>query len=116
LVLGILPRYAVMDYTITPFWHTCINYKGVTDSYRLPEEDWFSIVEGQLRWSNDFYIPGTGVMITLDAGHSIARKFTAYEATRFSKDKAEDADGFILRAAIVWRVVLNKSFSTPASQ
>ncbi|MBL0096727.1 MAG: hypothetical protein IPP46_09700 [Bacteroidetes bacterium] len=112
---GILPRYAVMDYTITPYWHSCINYKGVTDSYRLPEEDWFSIVEGQLRWSNDFYIPRTGLMMTVDVGHSIARKFTAYEATRFSKDKSKEIDGFILRAAIVWRVVLNKSFSTPAS-
>lgn len=110
---GILPRYAVLDYAITSIWHTCLHYKGVTDSYRLPENDWFAIVEGQLRWSNDFYIPRTGWMATVDAGHSIARKFSSYDAASFSENNLSIADGFIFRVALSWRVVLNKNYHAP---
>ncbi|MBK7681253.1 MAG: hypothetical protein IPJ26_01690 [Bacteroidetes bacterium] len=109
---GILPRYAVFDYTITPNWHSCIMYKGVTDTYRLPDEDWFLIGEGQLRWANDFYLPKLPFFITLDIGHSVSRQFQFYDANRFTKLKQTPTNGLILKVGLTYRVVTDKRFRT----
>ncbi len=109
---GILPRYAVFDYTITPHWHSCIMYKGVTDTYRLPDEDWFLIGEGQLRWANDFYLPKTPLMFTVDIGHSVTRQFQFYDASRFEKQKITPTNGLILKLGLTYRVVTDKRFKT----
>ncbi len=111
---GIVPRYLTLDYAITPCWHSSLQYKGVTDSYRLPEGDWFSIVEGQVRWAQDFYIPKTSLMLTCDIGHSLTRKFTGYEAESFTKKSIRPSDSFIFRIALAWRAVLNRAFHVPA--
>jgi hypothetical protein len=109
---GILPRFAVFDYTVTPHWHSGIVYKGVNDSYRLPDEDWFLIGEGQLRWANDFYIPKTPMMLTIDIGHTLARQFRFYDDERFSKQKLTPTNGLILKIGLTYRVVTDKRFRT----
>lgn len=109
---GILPRYAVFDYTVTPNWHSCIVYKGVTDTYRLPEDDWFLIGEGQLRWANDFYIPHSALMLTFEIGHSAARQFKFYDAERFDEQKLTPSNGIILKGGITYRVATDKRFKT----
>jgi len=109
-IWGVLPRYAVLDYTVTKHWHSGIVFKGVTDSYRLPEQGWFSIVEAQLRWANDFYIPKTPLMITLDIGHTLSRVMNQYDANTFQEQKINVKDGIIFKAGIAWRVVVDKRF------
>lgn len=109
---GILPRFAVFDYTVMPNWHSSIVYKGVNDSYRLPNDDWFLIGEGQLRWANDFYIPKTSLMFTVDIGHSVSRQFQFYNAERFAKLKQTPTDGLILKLGLTYRVVTDKRFRT----
>ena len=109
---GVLPRYAVFDYTVTSNWHSCIMYKGVTDTYRLPDEDWFLIGEGQLRWANDFYLQKLPFFITLDIGHSISRQFQFYDANSFAKQKLTPTDGLILKLGLTYRVATDKRFRT----
>lgn len=109
---GVLPRFAVFDYTVTPNWHSTIVYKGVNDSYRLPNEDWFLIGEGQVRWANDFYLPKLPFFITLDIGHTVARQFQFYDANRFAKLKKTPTNGLILKVGLTYRVVTDKRFRT----
>lgn len=112
---GLLPRYADFDYRISPFWHTAIAYEGVTDSYRTNEKGWFSILEGQLRWANDFYIPHTPLVLTLEAGHSASREFTAWQSASSLESTVHPAEGFIFRAALTFRFITDKKFITPAT-
>lgn len=109
---GILPRFAVFDFTVTSNWHSSIVYKGINDSYRLPNEDWFLIGEGQFRWANDIYIPKTRLMFTVDIGHTLARQFKLYDAERFSKQKLTPTNGLILKLGLTYRVVTDKRFRT----
>jgi hypothetical protein len=60
---GILPRYAVFDYAITPRVHSCLFYKGITDSYREKGNDYFTYIEGQVRIGLEYYLPHTPISI-----------------------------------------------------
>ncbi|MBL7923415.1 MAG: hypothetical protein JNL88_04365 [Bacteroidia bacterium] len=107
---GILPRYAVFDYRLSAVWHTCISYKGITDSYRLPGQDWLTVLEGQIRWTQDFYLPRSPLVLSLDIGHSAAREFSGYHAASFRQEQLKPGNGLIFRVGLVWRALLDPSF------
>lgn len=114
---GLLPRSATIDYAISDFWHSCIVYKGLNESYALNEnenrygKDWLHLREGLLRLSQEFYIPGTSLMLSVEAGHTLARTFLFNNRNSNENDVQIPAgNGLIMKCGIYWRVVTDPRF------
>ncbi|MFN8155210.1 MAG: hypothetical protein U0Y08_13035 [Bacteroidia bacterium] len=110
---GILPKFAVVDYAITRSLHACFFYKGVTDSYRVHQHDYFAWIEGQARLGFEYYLPHLPVAFTMDVGQSAAREYFAYDEVSKSEHELLPANGFIFHAGIQLRVITNKDFYAP---
>lgn len=110
---GILPRYAVVDYAITRSFHACFFYKGVTDSYRVRQHDYFAWIEGQARLGFEYYLSHLPIAFTVDVGQSAAREYFAYDNNSDVEQELLPANGLIFHAGIQLRVVTNKDFYAP---
>lgn len=110
---GILPRYAVFDYAITPRVHSCLFYKGITDSYREKGNDYFTYIEGQVRIGLEYYLSHTPLVFTADAGHSASRNFISYSDLLQEETEISPTEGLLFRIGISWRVVTDQSFRAP---
>lgn len=110
---GILPKFAVVDFALTRSLHACFFYKGVTDSYRIRQDDYFTWIEGQARLGFEYYLPKLPVTFTFDVGQTAAKEYFAYDHLSDAEYELKPANGLIFHAGIQLRVITNKDFYAP---
>lgn len=112
-LFSLLPRYLVLDYTLSPALHTGFWYRGIDESYRLltnVKGDYYRVKEIYLRAYADYYIPHTRLVFTLAAGHTVSRQYSYREAGTIYKIYPEGA--FVLQAGLAFRFVTDPLFRT----
>ncbi len=116
MIWGLLPKSAVIDYTITPGCHVGFAYKGIDESYRIEDafnDSWMRFSQGQVKLFTDVYIKGTPLVFTAEAGHSAFTKFIAGEGFGHKGTTTNPTENVYLKAGIAVRYITMKSFRTP---
>lgn len=112
---GLLPRFAVADYRLNEWWHMCLHFRGVNESYLYSErvEDrrgWLAIQEGHLRLAQEIHIPGTPLVWSLDVGYTVNRRMRAYDPSNAQEMESTPENGVIYRTSLAWRLRLDERF------
>jgi len=112
---GLLPRFAVADYRINSWWHVCLHFRGINESYLFAEradgrQGWLALQEGQLRLGQEFYLPKTPMVFTMDVGHTVNRTLRAYDPSLAEEMETKPSDGLFFRLSLVWRLHLDDRF------
>jgi hypothetical protein len=116
---GLLPRFAVADYRIKNWWHMCLHFRGINESYLFAEnagpQRWLAIQEGQVRLSQEFYVPKTPLVFTVDAGHTVNRSMRANDSLSEDQMEIKPTDGIFFRLSLAWRLQTDDRFEKSGS-
>lgn len=114
---GLLPRFAVADYRVNNWWHMCLHFRGINESYlylaRTDRHGWLALQEGQLRLAQEFYLPKTPLVFSVDAGHTVNRTMRAYDPGSAKEVKIKPTNGVLVRMSLVWRLRMDERFGKP---
>ncbi|MFM9056406.1 MAG: hypothetical protein ACKOQY_06925 [Bacteroidota bacterium] len=110
---ALLPRYAVVDWRALPRWHVCLHFRGINDSYGIGTVDqsgWIAMQEGHLRLGQEYYVPGTSLVIAADAGISLNRQWWGAYPASSEETRIKPAENLIFRVGLAWRIITDKRF------
>lgn len=111
---ALLPRNAVVDWRAFPRWHVCLHFRGINDSYGIGSTDqtgWIAMQEGHLRLGQEYYVPGTSLVIAADAGISLNRQWWGAYPSGSEEIRIKPAENLIFRVGLAWRLLTDKRFN-----
>lgn len=107
-LFGVLPGNLTLEYKINSIFYGGINFKSITNSYRFNSSansgDFLKISDNYLKLFLDYY-PVKTIAISIEAGHSIFRKYSAGNGDVLIKQE-QFKDGILFKAGLAYRIRL----------
>lgn len=109
-IFGVLPGSMNLEYKLVPNkFHTGINFRAITSSYRLQDSRFLKINDNQLRLFADYYVTRNNVL-SIEAGHTILRKYKTgiRLGGKTSYDNLSISESYLFKIAYAYRIRTDK--------
>jgi hypothetical protein len=104
-IFGVLPGSMNLEFIISKHFHAGLAFRSYTNSYLTAGKSYLRVNDNHLKAVFDFY-PFENILIGIEAGHSILRKYKTGIREGGNKDEYELdlKDGYLLKIALAYRL------------